>query len=402
MKLKLFVALAVIVLTTGFGNTVLGFDQEDVMIHGFASQGYLKSSANNYLGNSKDGSYEFNEIGINFLVPVTDDLQFGIQLFSRDLGDYGNNDLVVDWAVLDYNWRQYLGFRAGKVKGPVGLRNRSRDVDNLRTSIILNQNVYMEGLREMVVAVYGFSPYGSVSLGPLGDIDYDFYAGKVEVSSDNPFISEAFNRLTYTDPSFKWLNDNLGPTSFSISIKHIEGGLLVWNTPLAGLSLGITEIVGEFDTEMFGLTLDSAIDRYSFMSARYDVHDFSFIFERTTFKATFSMPDSSKISSEFEGWYGEFSWKVLDTLYLGLSYGEYYPESNDKDGKDIAAGGLPDYYAWQKDTTLSSKVNINEYLCIKFEVHFINGLGLTDSYAYLPGEMKKYWNLYAFKASINF
>ncbi len=73
------------------GSLVHAFEQEDFVIHGFVSQGYLKSTDNNYLGKSKNGSYEFNEIGLNIALPIADALRFGIQLFSRDLGDEGNN-----------------------------------------------------------------------------------------------------------------------------------------------------------------------------------------------------------------------------------------------------------------------------------------------------------------------
>ena len=99
MDNKLILTMMVVLLVFCMKNTASGFEQEDIAMHGFVSQGYLKSSDNNYLGNSKDGSYEFNEIGINFSAPITDELRFGIQLFSRDLGDFGNNELDVKLSV---------------------------------------------------------------------------------------------------------------------------------------------------------------------------------------------------------------------------------------------------------------------------------------------------------------
>ena len=39
----------------------------NVDVHGFVSQGYMRSQHNNYLANdSSDGTFAFNEIGINF------------------------------------------------------------------------------------------------------------------------------------------------------------------------------------------------------------------------------------------------------------------------------------------------------------------------------------------------
>ena len=65
-----------------------------VDIHGFISQGFIKSTGNNYLGETLDGEWEFTETGINFATELTDDLRVGAQLFARDLGPLGN--MVID------------------------------------------------------------------------------------------------------------------------------------------------------------------------------------------------------------------------------------------------------------------------------------------------------------------
>src|SRR6267142_5985687 len=91
--------------------------------HAFVSEGYLKSSDNNYLADSKRGSFEFWEAGINATKQLTDRLRMGIQLFSRDLGPLGDYKAKVDWAYLDYNWKDWLGVRAGRIKLPFGLYN---------------------------------------------------------------------------------------------------------------------------------------------------------------------------------------------------------------------------------------------------------------------------------------
>src|SRR4051812_31928647 len=74
-------------------------------VHGFVSQGFLLTSANNYLANSSRGSFEFSEVGLNFPLPATERLRLGIQLFSRDLGPIGDYRATLDWYYLDYHWR---------------------------------------------------------------------------------------------------------------------------------------------------------------------------------------------------------------------------------------------------------------------------------------------------------
>src|SRR5437588_62671 len=69
-----------------------------VEVHGFISQGVLRTTANNYLARSDSGigSFEFTEIGINFTKSLTDRLRFGLQLFSRDLGPAGDYTAKAD------------------------------------------------------------------------------------------------------------------------------------------------------------------------------------------------------------------------------------------------------------------------------------------------------------------
>ncbi len=142
---------------------------QEVDVHGFISQGYLKSTGNNFLANTKYGTWEFTEIGINFGSYVTDELRIGMQLFARDLGALGNMDLELDWALGDYTVNDYLGIRVGRIKTPYGLYGETQDVDLVRTSILLPQSVYYLALRDILISFNGISLYGNI------DFLYIFY-----------------------------------------------------------------------------------------------------------------------------------------------------------------------------------------------------------------------------------
>src|SRR5690606_37602904 len=76
-------------------------DPTAVETHAFVSQGYIKSTDNNYLAPSERGSYEFTEVGLNFTMRPSDSLRLGVQLFARDLGPLGNLEPTVDWFYFD-------------------------------------------------------------------------------------------------------------------------------------------------------------------------------------------------------------------------------------------------------------------------------------------------------------
>ena len=69
---------------------------DEIQVHGLVSQGYMRSTDNNYLANTADGTFEFNEAIVNFSTQVSENLRVGLQLLSRDLGKEGNNSVTPD------------------------------------------------------------------------------------------------------------------------------------------------------------------------------------------------------------------------------------------------------------------------------------------------------------------
>src|ERR1041384_1788501 len=127
-----------------------------VEMHGFVSQGAIKTTGNNYLvANSKRGSVEFAEIGANFSGQLTDRLRVGFQLFASKLGSNGTFNVKADWFNLDYRWRDWLGLRAGRVKLPFGLYNDTSDIDAARVPVLLPQSMYSVTSRDFLLAQTG-------------------------------------------------------------------------------------------------------------------------------------------------------------------------------------------------------------------------------------------------------
>jgi hypothetical protein len=204
-----------LLLATLFSSAAAAADDKlQVDVHGFVSQGFIKTTANNYLAKSKRGSAELAEVGINFSTSVTDRLRIGVQLFARDLGPLGNYQPQFDWFFLDYRFFDWFGIRAGRTKLPFGLYNEVNDIDSARVPILLPQSVYPVESRDYLLAQTGAEMYGDVPIGEAGALEYRAYGGTIYLDSTK-----------------------LAPVS-DFQVPYVVGGRLMWRTPLDGLQVG--------------------------------------------------------------------------------------------------------------------------------------------------------------------
>lgn len=206
-------------------------EPDDLQVHGFVSQGYIKTTKHNYLGPTErdQGSFDFTEVGINFTKPLGDKLRVGLQVFAHDLGPLGNYQPQLDWYYLDYRAFDWLGIRAGKTKLPFGLYNESNDIDAGRVPVLLPQSVYPVTSRESLFAQTGGELYGDVPLGGAGSLEYRLYGGTIFIN-----VEEVSDQLRGFD------------------VPYDAGGRLMWRAPLEGLQLGGSLQMLRFD---FDLTL---------------------------------------------------------------------------------------------------------------------------------------------------
>lgn len=211
-----FRAVAALVLTTS-GTALADDDPSALQVHGFVSQGWIKTTKNNYLAQTerKQGSFDFTEVGINFTKPLGDRLRVGLQIFAHDLGPLGNYAPQLDWYYLDYRVTDWLGIRAGKTKLPWGLYNESNDVDAGRVPILLPQAVYPVSSREYLFAQTGAELYGLVPLGDAGELEYRAYGGTI-----------------FLNPS------DVSAQLKDFDVTYAGGGRLMWHPPVDGLQLG--------------------------------------------------------------------------------------------------------------------------------------------------------------------
>jgi hypothetical protein len=370
-----------------FATTAAAFDMESIQIHGVLSQGYLKTDTNDALfaETSSNGSFEFNEFGLNVVSQVNDNLRVGMQLLSRDMGDIGNNEVEIDWAYGDYNYRNWLGIRAGKMKTPYGLYNQSRDIDAARTSILLPSSIYSEGFRESLSTTIGVGIYGELPYG----FSYQAVYGTTQLKKDEGIakrLSSMIDISEFSDSSVDWA----------------YAGDLKWSTPIEGLTLGTSTLgykatfSGESPTSF---DLDFEADSYV-GSIEFVYGDLTLASEYQLFKVDFTV-DAVNMSKkqDFEGYYFLASYRINDWFEVGTYYNVLYSDKDDRDGDRYKAAGQAAAKAWSKDFALTTRFDINDNMILKLEGHLMDGLYGVE---YDKADPDDTWYMLAAKVTFSF
>ncbi len=163
-----------------------------VQIGGFISQGYIQSDGNNYPFQDNQGTFDFREMAFNASGTIGAHLRVGCQLFAERLGNYGEDKVHLDWANADYNFRQEIGIRVGRIKYPKGLYGEALDLDVIRPFVFLPMSVYNPILRDFSASFDGAMIYGTLGLGKGGSLDYKVFYGDIQMNKDQG-VADFFN-----------------------------------------------------------------------------------------------------------------------------------------------------------------------------------------------------------------
>ncbi|MBU4263425.1 MAG: OprO/OprP family phosphate-selective porin [Proteobacteria bacterium] len=374
---------------------------EHLSINGFLSQGYIKSSGNNFLGDSQDGSFQLNEFALTLNSAVTDNLRLGLQLLSRDAGAEGNNDVLIDWAMADYRWHDWLGMRFGKVKLPIGLYNQGRDSDFLRPMVFLPQSIYDENKRTLVVAAVGGSLYGNFSLGRSGDLEYQAYYGRVDFRGDSG-QARGMEQLATRIAQMKHLG---AVTDIEADNRYVYGGSLVYTPPFDGLRFGVSYFTGQtdFDFDLGAARGDAqgTMKDFVVLSMEYSAQKWTVAAEYTEQTGDREVLGSDIPDGRSQGYYVQLCYHLLDQLGASVLYDVFYADKYDRDGSSFVAQGQPDFLGWRKDLGVGLHWEINSQWLIKAEYHMVDGAALQLP-IFNPEGVERDWSYFVLKTSFNF
>jgi hypothetical protein len=357
-------------------------DLSGIAIHGFATQGLLYSSHNNYLTTeSSSGSLQWTHGAISVTDSLSDNLRVGIQLHMYQLGQLGGPNIVVDWASGDYRVNDGFGIRAGKVKTVFGLFNDSQDVDAVFLWSLLPECCYPADNETFFLSHLGGDAYGQISLGNrAGKIAYDGYAGADNLDLHGGYVKQ------FVDAGFTFSSAPGGKT---------YGGDLRWKAPLQGLTMGGSILVQAIDgsgpegsLHIAPFQISGEYAQFSrgrwYFGAEHGRSPFNVVI--TSLQGTFSLP------SDTRDWFVMGSYRVAKKLQVGSYYGHYVNASYNT--------SLPQNYS--KETVFSTRYDLNSYFYLKLEDHFLHGTALGYYASTNPNGLQPNSNILAAKIGFSF
>jgi len=350
-----------------------------VQVHGFFTQGFVYTDQNNWLTmNTSAGSGAMTDMGLNVSSRLTEKLRVGAQVYDRNLGKLGRWHPLLDWAVVDYRFANWLGVRGGKVKTTFGLYNDSQDLDFMHVFALLPQSVYPTDIRDTTIAHSGGDLYGEIALPRrLGDMSYTVYAGHRSDSmySGYPYLIRQWD--TY-------LTD-MGGLQYGADLR--------WNLPLRGLMAGASRL--NQDISAHGTFVDffnpsngiipyfesSKADWSNQFFAEYRRGPLTLVTEyRRCLRDQIILNNTSEDISDVRAWYVSGTYRIGKRVSVGSYYSHYtvtetFGGALAKIAPNATDTSEPNNHIYDK--VASVRFDLNRFWNLKIEGHFMDGFANT-------------------------
>lgn len=369
-----------------------------LQIHGFASQGFIYTSDNNFFGSSeKGGSFDYRELGVNASIRPLPTLQLSAQIVSRTAGEGSKGDIRLDYGFVDYsfvsNETNLLGLRLGRTKNPLGIYNDTRDVPFARPSILLPQSIYFDRTRNLAFSADSIEGYGE-NRSDIGDLSFQF--GVINPIVDDP------------DTEAGILG---GERPGTLAAKTSYIGRVIYERDAGRLRFGLSGAqvnVGYDPAAPFPSDFRAGSIRFSpmILSAQYNAERWSFTSEyalRHFRLKDFGVP-ALNLDFSGESYYLQGTYRFNPKWEAVLRYDALYTNKDDRAGSVFnMATGRPAHSRYAKDWTVGLRWNITPSVMLSGEYHRVNGtawLPLLDNPN--PATATQKWDLFALLLSYRF
>jgi hypothetical protein len=370
---------------------------ENVDVYGFITQGYFKSSANNFYGPSSNGSLEFTELGAGISVIANDRLSVSGMLLARHAGEADDGNIRVDHLVFDFATHRgnhsQSGVRLGRNKIPFGFYNATRDMAFTRPTLLLPQSVYHDHSRNFLINADGMDAYFEHwSNGNYTKLDllYEKTNG-----IDNPQTETYYMGMD-------WPGSLSSDFATGVVLNHSFNNNKTRFAAYAG-HLPVNYSPSTFDPLPAGkITTDVA-----WLSIQHEV------LPKVTITSEAFLPriEYNNLSPYMPsqpvyplGWYLQATYAQSVELELYARFDQSYRDKHDKNGeKSSALTGRPSHAFYASDWTIGLNYFPSANWMVSAEFHHINGttfLPVLDNPD--PTQTQARWNLLGIQATYRF
>jgi len=397
MKVSLVTYLALLLTHTGLIHASSSTMLPSASINTFMSQGYTQTSDNNLYGKSQDsyGSFSLREFGLNASANITPSFFTSAQILARNTGHDEDNDISLDYALVDYShspseFRTY-GIRLGRIKNPLGFYNETRDVAFTRPSVILPQSIYFDRTRDLALSADGIHVYNNAKLfSHNSELTIGILKPRIEdKSTTKTLLGQSVQGSLKNNTGYVWKAElNTTPYTLSLSGANLE---LTYNGPeiLADKEANVRFLINilsfQYDSEHISITSEYADRRFKFTNME----------SLTPFK-----------KQNGESFYLQVTTLSSLKFKYFVRYDVLYQNKDDRNGNKLSRltnGNRPNHSQFAKDWTLGMRWDINRFWVLSIEHHWINGTAwLPFQNNPLPSETKKTWRLFAGNISFRY
>jgi hypothetical protein len=362
--------------------------------HGFISQNFVLTSENNFYGDSENGSFDFTEAGFNVSLRPLSRLGLAAQVLYRRAGELEDEEVRLDYGVLDFTAFETagtrIGLRLGRVKNPLGLYNETRDVAFTRPSIFLPQSIYFDRTRNFALSSDGGQIYGEYK-SSIGDFS---------------------------------LRANIGVPTVD---KSLEALILGRNKPgeFNGKLSYLGQVLYEFESGLFRLAFTAALANARYSAGQSDIFsDGNYSFQPYIFSAQYNGEQLS-ITAEYgmgnnrvtnfgrflpnsagtgESYYIQGAYRFTDEVEAVVRYDVFYQNKDDRYGEEFGRRtGRPGFSRFAKDWTVGLRWDITPNWMARAEYHRVHGTGwLAVTENPDPQKLDPDWDLFALELSFRF
>ena len=382
---------------------------DDLQIHGFVSQGYFLTKNNAlFTPQSEDnGTFQFDEVGLNVVATPVDRLRVGIQIAAQDLGDSFNNKPTIDWAYGNYNFGEVLSHvdlnvTAGRLKMGHGLYNDYRDLDMTRSTVFLPMSVYNPRWRDFMLACNGFALNTHIKAGALGEFGVMGWIGNNSLDAKEGALHDTFI--------------DAGIDGQTMGVQSVQGGNIDWTTPLDGLRLKYSlfnaaqfELVGtHVGPGGPGDFVPGSTQTFSMPNYWDNIFSVEYTWKDLTVAAEYQYNYlRSTIAGDFDTGFGvvpisSTSVSTTDATYISAAY-RVFPKWEVVGGwqwsqAENSLTGKSKWYAWNA----AVRYDVKEHWLIKAEYQWTHGTGLLRAAEQPDGTLEETWGYFALKTTFDF